>query len=98
MGITSTDIQTIQSVMARNDIAFAGIFGSRARGDNGPDSDLDLLIEFKHDAKSLLELIGMENELSDKLGIKVDLVTEQALSPYIKDSVLGGLQIIYGQR
>jgi len=50
-------------------------------------SDLDLLVEF-YQATSLLEFIAMEDELSDKLGIKVDLVMKNALRPYIGKRIL----------
>jgi predicted nucleotidyltransferase len=55
-----------------------GIFGSFARGDNKKGSDIDILVEFK-ESPSLLTLIKLENELSEILGIKVDLVTTGAL-------------------
>jgi len=55
-----------------------GIFGSFARGDNKKGSDIDILVEFK-EAPSLLTLIKLENDLSEILGIKVDLVTTGAL-------------------
>jgi predicted nucleotidyltransferase len=55
-----------------------GIFGSFARGDNKSDSDIDILVEFK-EPPSLLTLIKIENDLSELLGIKVDLVTTGAL-------------------
>jgi predicted nucleotidyltransferase len=55
-----------------------GIFGSFARGDNKKESDIDILIEFK-ESPSLLTLIKLENDLSEILGIKVDLVTTGAL-------------------
>lgn len=60
------------------DVLKAGIFGSFARGENRPESDLDILVEFV-DTPSLLTLIRLENELSEILGIKVDLVTTGAL-------------------
>jgi predicted nucleotidyltransferase len=56
-----------------------GIFGSYAREENTPESDLDILVKFKKGI-TLLQLINLENELSEKLGIKVDLVTEGALT------------------
>ncbi len=59
------------------------VFGSYARGDNKEGSDLDLLVEFGYPI-NLLELIGLEQELSKILGVKVDLVTTGAVSPYIK--------------
>jgi len=55
-----------------------GIFGSFARGDNKKGSDIDILVEFK-DSPSLLTLIKLENDLSEILGVKVDLVTTGAL-------------------
>ncbi len=55
-----------------------GIFGSFARGDNKKGSDIDILVEFK-ESPSLLTLIKLENDLSEILGFKVDLVTTGAL-------------------
>ena len=64
-----------------------GIFGSFARGDNKKESDIDILVEFK-ESPSLLTLIRLENELSEKLAIKVDLVTTGALkNKRIKKSI-----------
>ena len=86
--MTSLNIQTIVPILEQNGVAFAGVFGSRVRGEEKPDSDLDLLVRFKYDDKSLLDLVHIENLLSDELRCKVDLVTEDSLSPYIRDSVL----------
>jgi predicted nucleotidyltransferase len=64
-----------------------GIFGSFARGDNKKGSDIDILVEFK-EAPSLLTLIKLENDLSELLGVKVDLVTTGALkNKRIKKSI-----------
>ena len=74
---------------------FVGIFGSYARNQNIATSDSDILVSFKQ-TYSLLKLIHMENELSDKLGIKVDLVTMGSLkNEIIKNSILNDLQTIY---
>jgi len=54
------------------------VFGSYARGDNKTRSDLDILISFKHRI-SLLKLVQIEQELSEQMGIKIDLVTENSL-------------------
>jgi len=73
-----------------------GIFGSFARGENNADSDLDILIQFK-ERISLLKLVQIEQELSDKLGIPIDLVTENSLkNPRLKRSVERDLIRIYG--
>jgi predicted nucleotidyltransferase len=64
-----------------------GIFGSYARGDNKKGSDIDILVEFK-ESPSLLTLIKLENDLSEILGVKVDLVTTGALkNKRIKKSI-----------
>jgi len=72
-----------------------GLFGSYIRKENKKKSDIDILVSF-HESLSLLKLIRIENELSDKLGIKVDLVTEGSIiNQRIKKSILNDLQIIY---
>ncbi|KJR43469.1 DNA polymerase beta domain-containing protein [Candidatus Magnetoovum chiemensis] len=70
------------------------IFGSYARGETTKTSDIDLLVEFS-DKKTLFDLVAIENELSESLGIKVDLLTEKALSPYLVDSIKKQLVVIY---
>jgi uncharacterized protein len=72
-----------------------GLFGSFARNEQTKGSDIDILVNFRTSI-SLLKLIHLENELSDKLGIKVDLITEGAIknSP-IQKSIENDLQIIY---
>ncbi|MBI5001492.1 MAG: nucleotidyltransferase family protein [Euryarchaeota archaeon] len=63
-----------------------GVFGSYARGEQRSGSDLDLVVEFR-DPKSLLDLVGMEQDLSEALGIKVDLLTEKSISPHLIERV-----------
>ena len=63
------------------------LFGSAARGDAGPCSDLDLLVSLAH-GRSLLDLVAMKQDLQDLLGCEVDVVTEAAISPYVRDQVL----------
>ena len=72
-----------------------GVFGSFARGENKKGSDLDILIKFK-DRISLLKLVQIEQELSDKLGIPIDLVTENSLkNPRLKKSIDKDIITIY---
>src|SRR3989338_4964026 len=84
----------IVPILKDNGAEFIGIFGSYARGENKSESDLDILVKFSK-PKGLFDIIGLERELSEKLERKVDLVTQGALSPYIKDNVLKDLKIIY---
>lgn len=88
------NVSKIKDILLKSGVQFAGIFGSRVRGDNRPDSDLDILIKFKEDNKSLLDLIHIGNLLSDEFAIKVDLVTEDGMSPYIKPYILKDLKVI----
>ncbi|MCC7466567.1 MAG: nucleotidyltransferase family protein [Saprospiraceae bacterium] len=72
-----------------------GVFGSFSRGDNVKGSDLDILIKFK-DRISLLKLVQLEQELSDQLGISIDLVTENSLkNPRLKKHIENDLITIY---
>jgi predicted nucleotidyltransferase len=72
-----------------------GIFGSFAREENKPESDMDILVKFKNGI-TLLQLIKLENDLSEKLGIKVDLVTEGAITnKKLKKSIQKDLKIIF---
>ena len=72
------------------------LFGSALRGDAGPDSDIDFLIEFHPDhIPGLIKLAGMEIELSEILGRKVDLRTPQDLSRYFRQEVLNSAELQY---
>ena len=77
------------------DPAKVGIFGSFARGEQREDSDLDVLIRFRNRI-SLLKLVQIEQELSDKLGIPIDLVTENSLkNPRLRAYIEKDLITIY---
>jgi len=71
------------------------VFGSYVKGKEKPDSDLDVIVKFA-ERKSLLDLVGIEQEVSELLGIKVDLLTEKSISPYLIDSVKHEMVVIYG--
>jgi hypothetical protein len=64
------------------------LFGSRVRGEDRPDSDLDVLVELDERPLSLLKFIELENRLSDALGLRVDLVEKSMLKPAIGQRVL----------
>ena len=76
----------IKPILKKYGIKKAGMFGSSARGESVV-NDLDLLV--KIDKKiSLLEFIGIQQELEDELGMKVDLVEYDAIKPALKDEIL----------
>jgi len=81
--------EKIAEFCRRNQIRRLALFGSVLRDDFGPDSDIDVLVEFEPDAKvGLFRLAGMEIELSGLLGRKVDLNTPGFLSDYFREQVL----------
>ncbi len=63
------------------------VFGSYVRGEQTPESDIDILVEFEKPI-TLIQFIKLENYLSKLLGLKVDLVIKKSLKPYIKKQVL----------
>ena len=75
------------------------IFGSALREDFGPESDIDVLVEFEPDRiPGLLGIAGMELELSELFtGRKVDLRTPEDLSPYFRQDVLATAEVQYDQ-
>jgi predicted nucleotidyltransferase len=79
--------ETILQVAARHGARDVRVFGSRARGTARPDSDVDILVKLEA-GRSLLDLIAIKQDLEDLLGCKVDVVTEAAISPYIREQVL----------
>lgn len=64
------------------------VFGSFARGTARPDSDLDLVVDLEP-GRTLLDLIGLKQDLEAQAGRTVDVVTEASLHPKIRDRVLG---------
>jgi len=69
-------------------IAKVGIFGSFARGEERPDSDIDILVTFQDGKKTFDNFMGTKFYLEDLFGRKVDLVTDAALKPLIRDPIL----------
>jgi len=88
--------ERIADFCRRNHIRRLALFGSVLRDDFGPDSDVDVLVEFEPAARvGLLRLAGMEIELGEILGRKVDLNTPGFLSQYFRDKVLAEAEVQY---
>ena len=79
----------------RNHIRRLALFGSVLREDFTPESDVDVLVEFEPDARVGLRFFGLEQELSEILGRKVDLNTAGFLSDYFRDEVLSEAEVQY---
>nr|WP_231593604.1 nucleotidyltransferase family protein [Methanosarcina siciliae] len=69
------------------------VFGSYAREEEKPESDIDILVEFS-ETKDLLTLVRIERELSELLRLKVDLLTEASISPYLIDGIKKEAKVI----
>ena len=91
------DTSKLIDVCRNNAVTSVGVFGSMARGEATPQSDIDLLVEFG-DRKSLLDVVRLTRELSTALGRTVDLLTKDAISPYLRERILGEVQMIYDSR
>ncbi len=85
----------IQEFCRKNHIRRLAFFGSVLREDFGPNSDIDVLVEFDPDHVPGLAFFGMQEELTKILGRRVDLHTPQSLSPYFRDAVLREAEVQY---
>lgn len=82
----------------RHHIRNLSFFGSFIHGDFGPESDIDVLVEFETDhIPGLIRLAGMEIELSEILEHKVDLRTAEDLSRYFRQEVISSAEVGYAQ-
>jgi hypothetical protein len=79
--------EEVLRIAARHGARNVRIFGSVARGEARPDSDVDVLVELEP-GRSLFDLGGLLIELQDLLGRRVDVVTEQGLRPRLRERVL----------
>jgi len=85
--IIATKRRDILDLAARCGASNVRVFGSAARGEFRPDSDVDILIDLER-GRSLLDIVALKQDLEDMLSLRVDVVTEAALSPYIRDDVI----------
>ena len=83
-------LETLKPVLKEKyQVETLGIFGSYTRGEQTKKSDADILVEFSEDAHiGFFKFLELEEFLTQKLGVKVDLVTKNALKPRMKDQIL----------
>lgn len=91
------DRQKIRDLCRRHHIRRLALFGSVLRNDFGPESDIDVLVEFEPGHEPGLAFFSIEEEISRILGRKVDLNTPGFLSPYFRDQVLAEAEVQYAQ-
>jgi len=88
----NTAVQTLAEqalpILRRYGVTRAGVFGSRARGEPHVNSDLDILVDLP-EGSTLLDLVGLQLDLGDALGLTVDAHTYKSLHPLLRDRILG---------
>ncbi len=85
----------IISILVKHGIKKILVFGSYARNEATFNSDLDLIVEFP-EGSSLLDHVSIELELSEILNMKIDLLSQNGISPYMKDKIMKEAIVIYG--
>ena|SRR3989344_4660376 len=90
--------EKISPILRAYGIKKASVFGSVSRGDERPDSDVDLLVELGPESMDLIEYIGLKHKLEDTLDKDVDLVTEGNINRHMEPYIRPELKIIYEQR
>lgn len=94
-----SDIKT--TIIPQFHISSLWIFGSAIREDYSEESDIDLIVEFKPDARiTLLKLAALQTSLENSFGRKVDIITRKAIddfmNPFLKQEILSTMVRIYG--
>ena len=96
LGDVEVDEAKLAGLCRRYQVRELSLFGSAARGEMRPDSDIDLLVEFLPDAQvDLVDYAGLMLDLSRLVGRKVDLVSKNGLKPLIRNSVLEEARLVY---
>lgn len=91
--------ERLKKICKKNDVILLALFGSFVRGEQKKKSDIDILIKFDTSKeKSLLDLIHTENELKELFGEKVDLLTQESISPYLRNEIISSMKVIYEKR
>ena len=88
------DGNRLAAICLAHDVSKLRVFGSAARDEDQPDSDIDLLVDFAR-PKDFFDLIELEERLSELFGRPVDLLTEGGLSPYLRDPILASASILF---
>ena len=96
LGETQVDGPSLAAVCRRYGVKELSLFGSAARGEMRPESDIDLMVEFEPGLRiGLFKFESLVEELELLAGRRVDLVTKRGLKPWIRPTVLKDAQVIY---
>ena len=95
MHLSKQKIETLATYFQDKPVLKAYLFGSYARGEADRKSDIDILVELDYSQKIGMAFFGMEAELEELVGKKVDLLTSEGLSPYVKPYIEADKILIY---
>jgi predicted nucleotidyltransferase len=92
----NVDEQKLVAIAKRHQIAYLALFGSYARGEAKAGSDVDLYAHFGRPV-GLFEMLGIQYEMEDALGLPVDLIVEEAVIPYsfVREGMTKDLIVLY---
>ena len=94
-GIT-VPVERIAEICRRYQVRELSLFGSSIRGDMGPESDIDILVEFDPNATvGILKFAALSEDLEAIFGRKIDLVTKLGLKPWVRPHVLREAKLVY---
>ena len=95
-GKMHVDGMALAEVCRRYSVKELSLFGSAARGETRPESDVDIMVEFEPDARvGLIKFESFAEELEALTGRTVDLVTKGGLKPWVRPAVLKDARVIY---
>ena len=87
--------EKISPILRAYGVKKASVFGSVSRGDDGPDSDVDLLVELGSRTMGIYEYMQLKDKLEQKLGKDVDLVSEGYINKFLEPYIRPELKTIY---
>jgi predicted nucleotidyltransferase len=85
---TLTALQSLAPTLAPRGVTGLSVFGSRTTGEAGPDSDIDIIVDYDPDSHfSLLDLVAVGRLIEERLGIRADVMTRPGLHPVLKHAI-----------
>lgn len=97
MKLPASKIEAIRNYFKAKPVLKAYLFGSYVKGDADEQSDIDLLVDLDYKQRIGLQFVQMKFDLEDLLNKKVDLISSDALSEHLRDSVRNEMQLIYAR-
>ncbi len=91
--------EAIRKTLENRGVVFVGLFGSHAKKNARPDSDIDLMIEFGNEKQySIFDLGGIKMDLESELKKEVDLITPRSVSPLLRKEIMETMEPLYDIR